>query len=122
MEKRNQRTEQHQALMFWNRTPSLFSAYNPLFSQLKIASFSVDVQLYGYVTIYADCDDAGFIQARFEIEVCVLACMQMNPHIQSAVCIGCKASALFSSLVAVQIAANLGLRKEKKSKPEGHVQ
>eukprot|EP00983_Pelagomonas_calceolata_P055229 1144052-Pelagomonas_calceolata.AAC.9 len=34
----------------------------------KIASFSVDVQLYGYVTIHAAYDDAGFIQVESEIE------------------------------------------------------
>eukprot|EP00983_Pelagomonas_calceolata_P082155 1155833-Pelagomonas_calceolata.AAC.9 len=36
--------------------------------QFKIASFSVDVQLYGYMTLSAAYDDAGFIQSKFTIE------------------------------------------------------
>ncbi|KAF5832417.1 hypothetical protein DUNSADRAFT_11700 [Dunaliella salina] len=36
--------------------------------QFKIASFSVDTELYGYMSMYAAYDDAGFIRTKFEIE------------------------------------------------------
>ncbi|KAF5827471.1 hypothetical protein DUNSADRAFT_614 [Dunaliella salina] len=36
--------------------------------QIKVSSFSADVLLYGYTTIYAAYGDAGFIHAKFEFK------------------------------------------------------
>ncbi|KAF5832422.1 hypothetical protein DUNSADRAFT_11704 [Dunaliella salina] len=65
----NLREDKLQQLMQYLKEGAFLDPFATNNVSVKIASFSVDIQLYGYTTIFAAYDDAGFIQAKFDIEV-----------------------------------------------------